>query len=570
MRPNEQQKYVGMLFASYARNSSNMQNPLGLDDQFVANRRKIEGEGGRIFKEYRDGAESGWNGNREGLKELIRDAQSGLFDGVILWSSDRLARDFVDAVKTKSYLRDELGLKLVYVHGASADDGGDLSYTMENLETTIGADYSIRLSKNTKRGKLSRAERGEFNGSIPPFGYDLKRKKDLPEAQHHEAGLYPNEAQAAIVKTMFEMYASGKHSATTIAEWLNALEYVKGWISDKSNSKPFGSDTVRDMLNNRVYTGKVAYAPTRYSGEVSGKKKSVRGRKIWFDGKHEAIVDEQLFEDAQMARERLRKRRNSPQRLHDYVLRDKMYCSRCMVAPNFNVQDPKYGLMRAHWNNAKNRGEYRCLARDKGYTKCCQGYVVADSINWQVYSLLRNLTIPYGLEERITEALEKNPDTQESMDRIAKLVTRQEALMKDMESEDPQLPFADALRVYAGIQHEIEKLIPFEREELDSKVDLIRNFQTYWLEADKLDSTKDARFQLLDKIVRGVFVHDKCVIAVALYAEFAVIFGGQKMHFFSVKSTLEELNAKGAAVDCALDGSDGIRTRDLHLDRVAC
>ena len=59
-------------------------------------------------------------------------------------------------------------------------------------------------------------------------------------------------------------YCSGKHSATSIAEWLNSLPDVQDWIQAKANKKPFSSDTVRDMLQNEVYVGKVPYATTEY------------------------------------------------------------------------------------------------------------------------------------------------------------------------------------------------------------------------------------------------------------------------------------------------------------------
>ena len=56
---------------------------------------------------------------------------------------------------------------------------------------------------------------------------------------------------------------------------------------------------VRDLLQNRVYTGRVPYCETLYSGSLGEGKRSSRNRKQWFEGKHEGFISDTLFDECQ-------------------------------------------------------------------------------------------------------------------------------------------------------------------------------------------------------------------------------------------------------------------------------
>ena len=62
----------------------------------------------------------------------------------------------------------------------------------------------------------------------------------------------PDPERAPLVLEMFERYATGQESDRTLAAWLNA----KG--ARTARGRPFGKDTVREMLCNAAYAGYVA------------------------------------------------------------------------------------------------------------------------------------------------------------------------------------------------------------------------------------------------------------------------------------------------------------------------
>jgi site-specific DNA recombinase len=218
--------HQALRFAIYTRYSSDMQNEISLEMQEAMCREAITKRAGMVTAVYSDSAKSGWSLDREGFMQLRQDAEAGLFDAIMFWKFDRLARHSDHAMMIKMLLRHEYGLKLYCVEGFSEDDDNNpMTALMEQVLAVASAFYSQMVSSDTKRGKKHRAVNGEFNGSVPPLGYDLvtasRATADRP------AGLYINPEQAAIVQEAFDLYASGNHSDATISEWLNEQPIVK-------------------------------------------------------------------------------------------------------------------------------------------------------------------------------------------------------------------------------------------------------------------------------------------------------------------------------------------------------
>ena len=259
------------------------------------------------------------------------------FDAIIMWKFDRLARDHDQVTVIKLLLRKEYGLKLFCVEGHSEDDDNSpYSMLMEQMLAVFSAFYSRNLSTDTKRRKSTRAEQGEFNGSVAPFGYRLVRvpeKKSrtsmaIPQDNTERPGLHIVLRHTALVRRAFRKYATGKFSDAGIADWLNQRPEVQRL---RAGQKPFDKETIRHMLQNKIYTGRVCHADTEYNGTLGEHKKSNRHRKTWYEGKHQGIVSDELFETAQQIRKTLASVHKVKGVLHDYPTHDKVWCVRCLL-----------------------------------------------------------------------------------------------------------------------------------------------------------------------------------------------------------------------------------------------
>src|SRR5262249_28160474 len=186
-------------FAIYCRYSDDTQREVSLEDQEIFCRKKIADMCGAVVGVYKDGARSGWSLDREGLNALRNDAAHSKFDAIMFWKFDRLMRDHDETVVVKLLLRREYGVKLYCVEGFSEDDD-DSPYTamMEQMLAIFAAFYSKNLSIDTKRAKRANAERGEFNGSEAPIGYDFVTiAAGSPERRR---GLHSNPCTSTLVR----------------------------------------------------------------------------------------------------------------------------------------------------------------------------------------------------------------------------------------------------------------------------------------------------------------------------------------------------------------------------------
>ncbi len=134
-------------------------------------------------------------------------------------------------------------------------------------------------------------EQGLWMGGTLPFGYDVKDKE-----------LIINEKEAKTVKHMFERYLEPK-SMAELARELNSQGY-------RTKSDIFKKATVRRIITNPIYMGKIRHYEKEY------------------EGKHEAIIEEEKWQKAQELI------RNQPYRKAKYeeaLLRGIIKCKSCDV-----------------------------------------------------------------------------------------------------------------------------------------------------------------------------------------------------------------------------------------------
>jgi hypothetical protein len=418
----------------------------------------------------------------------------------------------------KALLRHEYGLKLYCVEGVSQDDD-DSPYSMlvEQMIAVFSSFYSRNLSSDTKRAKRGRALRGEFNGSVAPLGYTLVTKGRATAGR--PAGIYVDPEVAPLIVEAFKKYGTGEHSDRTIAEWLNAQTAVQ---HSREGMKPVGKEMVRDLLQNRVYTGRVAYSETICDGASLGqRRRSHRHRKEWFEGKHEAIIGDDLFEACMAIRARLVKTRKTRQQMRTYILPDRVYCAHCIAEDHDNLADRNYGKMRLHWQRAKDAAIYRCISRDRGYGECEQSIVYEQSVLDQVVKALSNLSVQDDAMARIEAMVKSREDNQQALDQLAELEEQQERVQFSW--EHGMLSPEEYLAKMSQLEREIASIRPLDYDKLEEAADLITHFETYWDQCEEVDDPKEARQQLMSTIIDRVFVYDDRVVALALYSDFGVI-----------------------------------------------
>ena len=235
-----------------------------------------QGEGWICLAEhYDDGGFTGGNMEKPALRRLLADVAAGRVDCIVVYKVDRLSRSLLDFAKILGVL-EQKGVSFV-----SVTQNFNTTTSMGRLTLNIllsFAQFEREVISERTRDKIAMARKqGKWSGGRPILGYDL-----APEGGR----LVINPAEAEQVRTIFELYLHYRSVLDVIAEldrrdWTN-----KTWVTNKGHvhpGKPFDKNAIYNLLRNPVYIGKIRHHENIYEGE------------------HEAIVDEALYEQVQDA-----------------------------------------------------------------------------------------------------------------------------------------------------------------------------------------------------------------------------------------------------------------------------
>ena len=275
--------------AIYARVSTEEQAEHGysIDAQLDNLRQYCKLYNKKVVGEYVDRGVSGKEmTKRHELQKLLRDAERGMVDEVIVWKFNRMSR------KTKDLLEIVERLDKNNVYFRSFSESFDTSTPMGKFALqmmgAVGELERNTIIDNVKMGMKQRARMGYHNGgaclgykTVEVPGGDRKNKKTM-------LAIVPEEA--IIVRKIFESYASGK-GFRAIANQLNR----EGHRTKKGNT--FGTDSIREIITNPVYSGIIRY--NRFEGWSEKRRRGKTSNPILTEGKHEAIVDKELWEKVQ-------------------------------------------------------------------------------------------------------------------------------------------------------------------------------------------------------------------------------------------------------------------------------
>jgi site-specific DNA recombinase len=151
-----------------------------------------------------------------------------------------------------------------------------------------------KIMERMTRGRLHRLRMGEMSSTGHRiYGYDYVRK--TPTAS---AALVINEEQAAIVRSIFEMFASGDYGLVNISRFLEERR-----IPTRTGRPQWYRDQIKSMLKNETYTGTRYYNRITAATETNREGKEViRGKWVyrdpaeWIAVNVPAIVSRELFD----------------------------------------------------------------------------------------------------------------------------------------------------------------------------------------------------------------------------------------------------------------------------------
>ena len=275
------------------------------------------------------------------FNEMISRIEAGEASGILCWHPDRLARNSIDGGRL-IYLVDMCKITALKFCVFWFDPTPQGKF-MLSIAFSQSKYYIDNLSENIKRGHRNKLKNGLWP-QMAPLGY-------LNEKNTKKIIVDPNKAN--LIKKSFELYAGGTYTLSNLRKTINDL----GLIGPKG--KTLWNSNYQYLLKNPFYYGLI-----RYNGE-------------FYEGKHEAIISKQLFDQVQEVMTRKSKINPRVSKLKPYTYRGLLECGECGCTITTETQ--------------KGHNYLRCTKRK---IACSQPYAREDNISQQMSEKISQVSLP--------------------------------------------------------------------------------------------------------------------------------------------------------------------------------
>lgn len=235
--------------------------------------------------------------DRPEVQKLLKAIESPKYQAVLIMGVERLSRgDLEDAGRLIKLFRYTNTVVITYSPAEFYDIRRESDRERFERELKRGNEYLEYTKKIQTNGRLLSVSQGNYLGQTAPYGYNktsvVVNKRKCPT-------LEINEEQAAVVRMIFDMYVNQDMGRTSIAHKLDELGIKP------PRGKMWSPAALKDMLENVHYLGKIKWNWRKTitiveDGEIKETRPKAKvGEYLVYEGKHPAIISEELFNAAQ-------------------------------------------------------------------------------------------------------------------------------------------------------------------------------------------------------------------------------------------------------------------------------
>ena len=258
--------------------------------------------------------------DRPDFNRMIQDIENKKINMIITKDLSRLGRDYI---KTGYYIENYFPEKNVrYV---SVLDGIDTFLDSTNNDVTpfkaiLNDMYAKDISKKIKGVLREKELKGEYLGSIAPYGY---KKSTI-----HKNKLEIDKNVSYVVEKIFELYLQG-NGLQRISNILDkeGIDPPSKYLNLKHQRTTWNPKSIRAMLVNEVYIGNtVQNKCVSVSYKVKKRKPKNESEYIRVENTHQPIIEKDIFIKAQ---EILKSKKSLSTPKHTELLKGLIFCHNC-------------------------------------------------------------------------------------------------------------------------------------------------------------------------------------------------------------------------------------------------
>lgn len=295
--------------------------------------------GGKIPEEnkFREVVSGETIADRPEVQKVLKLIESPKIKFLLVVEVQRLSRgDLEDAGRLIKLLR--YTSTLVVTPQKTYDIRDEYDRDAFERELKRGNEFLEYQKKIMSRGTLLSVSQGNFVGSIPPYGYT---KTWVMEGKRKCPTLAINEEEANVVRMIFDMYVNKNMGRNSICNHLDSLGIKP------PKGVHWSPAALKDLLENIHYTGKVKWNWRKTitvveDGEiVKTRPKNQIGEYLIYDGKHPAIISEELFGAAREKQGRNHRAKPSTKVRNPFASLLYCRCGRAMTYRTYKSHDGK-------------------------------------------------------------------------------------------------------------------------------------------------------------------------------------------------------------------------------------
>lgn len=259
-----------MKYCLYARKSTEAEEKqaLSIDSQIKEMKQIAERENITIVEIRKESHSAKESGQRPVFEEIVKDIDTGIFNGIITWAPDRLSRNAGDLGKLVDRM-DQRKLIQIKTFGQTFSNSPSDKFLLMILCSQAKLENDNK-SINVKRGMRARCEMGLWPVQ-PPTGY----RKPNQRLAKCEVEIDPERADT--IRQIFEKISYEKWSVSKVHAW---LRYDLDFKTHRGFHLSLGN--VFKIINNTFYYGRFEFP---------------QGSGIWYEGKHKPIITKELFDE---------------------------------------------------------------------------------------------------------------------------------------------------------------------------------------------------------------------------------------------------------------------------------
>ena len=511
----KQQHYKAALYCRLSVDDGNFGGSVSIETQKILLEQYCKDHKITDYKFYCDDGCSGTNFDRPSFKKMLSDIDEGKINLVIVKDLSRFGRNYVEAGMYVQRFTDS------NIRFIAADDNYDSLVNSDDLlfpiKNVVNEMYARDVSKKTKAAKKAKARDGQFIGSKAPFGYKID-----PNDRHH---LIVDEPAAQVVKSIFRLASEGvgynkmakifreEKVLTPIAYFnLNNPDY---FTSDYWRKEfDWHVTSIRAILNNEVYLGKLVYGKQR-NKSMKSKEKVRNPKEDWIvvENCHEPIITQELWDTVH----KILNAKHRPAKAGEVqMFAGLLYCSDCGHCLTYSQKQRKDGSYH---------GAYSCwMYKTHGKEYCASHYITFDTIYELVLiDIQRNLFQYRKNTDKFKSILSRKyqSDSQKQAEQITLEYEQKQKRCEELDKiisrlyEDNVLGrigderYESMSQSYELEQVEIKKALPILKSKIDElkrQSDCADNFinviKKYTI-IDKLDAA------ILNELIDKIVVHHK-------------------------------------------------------------